>query len=312
MSGSIAFLFPGQGSQTVGMLEGFTSNTTVEAVMGRASVALGMDLAELIAKGPAETLGLTIHTQPVMLACGVAFFEAYRAAGGRMPALAAGHSLGEYAALTASGVFTLEDAVRVVRYRAEQMQAAVPIGTGSMAAILGLPADLIDATCRSITRPGAVVEAVNFNAPDQTVIAGHRTAVESACAQFKAAGAKRALVLAVSAPFHSSLLEPAAEALGLRLAEISLQSPQFEVIHNVDVSAHLGPEEIRHALSMQAMRPVRWVQTIEAMVARGVSIMVECGPGKALSVMVRRIAPTVAVFNISDQASLEATLEATR
>ncbi|MGA1301503.1 MAG: ACP S-malonyltransferase [Burkholderiaceae bacterium] len=311
MSASIAFLFPGQGSQTVGMLGGFSDNNTVASVMDTASAALGEDLAAMVANGPAESLGLTVNTQPVMLACSVAFFEAYRAAGGRMPTHAAGHSLGEYAALTAAGVFSLADAVRTVRFRAEQMQAAVPVGTGGMAAILGLSASEVDQHCRAHSCAGAIVEAVNFNAPDQTVIAGHLPAVQAACDALKAAGAKRAILLPVSAPFHASLLEPAAQALEQRLAALSLGSPAFTVLHNVDVQPHAAAQDIRQALALQAMRPVRWVETIEALVAQGVQTMVECGPGKVLSGLVKRIAPEVRMLNILDQASLEQTLEAT-
>jgi [acyl-carrier-protein] S-malonyltransferase len=311
-SEQLAFVFPGQGSQSVGMLGGFSNNSVVMSCMGAASEALGQDLVALIESGPAEQLGLTVNTQPVMLAAGVAFFEAYRQAGGTMPSLAAGHSLGEYAALTAAGVFDLPDAVRTVRFRAEQMQAAVPVGTGTMAAIIGLEAEQVRGICESRSRPDAVVEAVNFNAPDQTVIAGHTPAVEGACEALKAAGAKRAMLLTVSAPFHASLLAPAAKALADRLSGMALRAPAFGIVHNVDVQVRPDPNAIKEALALQAMRPVRWVETIAYLKAHGITTLVECGPGKVLSGLVRRISPELTVLNINDQASLEAALEATK
>lgn len=305
----LAFVFPGQGSQTVGMLAGFAGNQAVAQTIEEASSALGQDLATLINEGPAEALSLTVNTQPVMLASSVAFYRAWRAAGGAKPAWGAGHSLGEYSALTAAGVFELKDAIPAVRFRAEQMQAAVPVGVGSMAAVLGMESTAVIAACVDAAQ-GQVVEAVNFNAPDQTVIAGHKDAVDRACVLVKERGAKRALPLAVSAPFHSSLLEPAAQALRGYLENMALGAPQFSVINNVDVAVQTEAEKIRDALSRQAMKPVRWVEVIQLMEKNGVTDIVECGPGKVLSGLVKRIAPSINTYAINDQASLESTLEA--
>lgn len=307
--GQLAFVFPGQGAQTVGMLSGFEGNATVAATIAEASSALDQDLAQLIANGPAETLSLTVNTQPVMLATSIAFYRAWIAAGGRTPAFAAGHSLGEYSALTAAGVFILPDAVCAVRFRAEQMQDAVPIGVGTMAAILGLESKAVIDICRDAAQ-NETVEAVNFNAPDQTVIAGHQAAVDRACALAKERGAKRALGLAVSAPFHSSLLEPAARALRDYLTDMSMAAPTFKVINNVDVAIESDADRIRDALSRQAMSPVRWVEIIERMKSEGVTTMIECGPGKVLCGLVKRIAPEITCMAINDQVSLDAALEA--
>lgn len=305
----LAFVFPGQGSQTVGMLAGFAGNSTVAQTIQEASHALGQDLATLINEGPTEALSLTVNTQPVMLASSVAFYRAWLAAGGPKPAWGAGHSLGEYSALTAAGVFELKDAIPAVRFRAEQMQAAVPVGIGSMAAVLGMDSDAVIKACADAAQ-GQIVEAVNFNAPDQTVIAGHKEAVDRACALVKERGAKRALPLAVSAPFHSSLLAPAAHALRGYLEKMSLNVPQFSVVNNVDVAVQTEAEKIRDALSRQAMKPVRWVELIALMEKNGVTDVVECGPGKVLCGLVKRIAPSINTHAINDQASLEATLEA--
>ncbi len=305
---SLAFVFPGQGSQTVGLLNGFSGNAAVNQAMQEASDALSQDLSGLIAQGPAETLNLTVNTQPVMLASSVAFYRAWRAAGGAQPAWAAGHSLGEYSALTAAGVFTLAEATRTVRFRAEQMQAAAPVGEGGMAAVLGMDSAAVIAACADAAQ-GQVVEAVNFNGLDQTVIAGHQAAVERACALVKEQGAKRALPLAVSAPFHSSLLAPAADALAGYLAKMSLATPAFNVVNNVDVAVETDPARIRDALARQAMRPVRWVEVVQRLEKEGVTTVVECGPGKVLSGLVKRIAPALSVFAVNDQASLEAALE---
>jgi [acyl-carrier-protein] S-malonyltransferase len=305
----LAFVFPGQGSQTVGMLAGFAGNAVVAQTIQEASDSLGQDLAQLIHDGPAESLSLTVNTQPVMLASSVAFYRAWRLAGGAMPSWGAGHSLGEYSALTAAGVFELRDAISAVRFRAEQMQAAVPVGIGSMAAVLGMDSDAVIAACTDAAH-GQVVEAVNFNAPDQTVIAGHKEAVDRACALVKERGAKRALPLAVSAPFHSSLLEPASHALRGYLENMALHAPQFSVINNVDVAVQAEASKVRDALSRQAMKPVRWVEVIQLMEKNGVTAIVECGPGKVLSGLIKRIAPSINTYAINDQASLEATLEA--
>lgn len=305
----IAFVFPGQGSQSVGMLDSWSDNAVVLDTVRRASEALGQDLGTLIKDGPAETLNLTTHTQPVMLTASVAIYNAWRAAGGQAPAIVAGHSLGEYAALTAAGSLKLEDAVRLVRIRADAMQAAVPVGTGAMAAILGLDDDAVIAACTAAAQ-GEVVEAVNFNAPMQVVIAGHKAAVERACEAARAAGAKRALLLPVSAPFHASLLEPAAEVLAGALAQIDVTAPAFPVINNVDVASPSSPDAVRDALVRQAWHPVRWVETIRAMKAQGVTHVIECGPGKVLAGLTKRIDPELVGLSIFDPASLEAALTA--
>ncbi|ARP87345.1 ACP S-malonyltransferase [Bordetella genomosp. 9] len=305
----IAFVFPGQGSQSVGMLDAWRGNAAVADTLERASAALEQDLEALIAQGPAEQLNLTTNTQPAMLVAGVAMFEAWRAAGGRQPDVVAGHSLGEYAALTAAQSLRLEDAVRLVRIRADAMQAAVPVGAGAMAAILGLDDDAVRAACKQGAQ-GEVVEAVNFNAPAQVVIAGHKGAVERACEAAKAAGAKRALLLPVSAPFHSSLLEPAAAVLAKALSEAPLSAPVIPVINNVDVAAPADPAAVRDALVRQAWHPVRWVETIQAMKAQGVTHVVECGPGKVLTGLVKRIDGELTALAINDPASLDAALTA--
>jgi [acyl-carrier-protein] S-malonyltransferase len=305
----IAFIFPGQGSQAVGMLDAWKGNAAVADALARASGALGQDLEGLIAHGPAEQLNLTTNTQPAMLTAGVAMYEAWLAAGGRQPDVVAGHSLGEYAALTAARSLSLEDAVRLVRIRADAMQAAVPVGTGAMAAILGLDDDAVRAACMQAAQ-GEVVEAVNFNAPAQVVIAGHKAAVERACEAAKAAGAKRALLLPVSAPFHSSLLKPAAEVLARALAEVNLSAPAITVVNNVDVATPAEPPNIRDALVRQAWHPVRWVETIRAMRAQGVTHVIECGPGKVLTGLVKRIDGELNGLAITDPASLDAALAA--
>ncbi|MBV4395962.1 ACP S-malonyltransferase [Advenella alkanexedens] len=304
----IAFVFPGQGSQTVGMLNNWAENQTVTQVIERASAALGQDLAAMIAEGPAEQLNLTTNTQPVMLAASYAMYQAYVEAAGPQPSLMAGHSLGEYSALAAAGSFSLEDAVRLVRIRADAMQAAVPVGTGGMAAILGLDDDTVRQVCADAAQ-GEVVEAVNFNAPAQVVIAGHKAAVERACDLAKQAGAKRALPLPVSAPFHSSLLKPAASVLEKALSGIEIAMPSVDVINNVDVAVAATPDAIRDALVRQAWHPVRWVETIRAMKQQGVTHVVECGPGKVLSGLVKRIEPEMTGISIYDPASLQAALE---
>ncbi|OWT77502.1 MULTISPECIES: ACP S-malonyltransferase [unclassified Achromobacter] len=303
----IAFVFPGQGSQSVGMLDAWAGNAAVTDTVARASAALGQDLAALIGQGPAEQLNLTTNTQPAMLTAGVAFFAAWRAAGGPLPEVVAGHSLGEYAALTAAGALQLEDAVRLVRIRADAMQAAVPVGTGAMAAILGLDDDTVRAACAQGAQ-GEIVEAVNFNAPAQVVIAGHKAAVERACEAAKAAGAKRAVMLPVSAPFHSSLLQPAAAVLSKALNDVVVNAPAIPVINNVDVLSPSDPASIRDALVRQAWHPVRWVETIQAFKAQGVTHVVECGPGKVLAGLIKRIDGELTGMAITDPASLDAAL----
>ena len=303
-----AFVFPGQGSQSVGMLDAWAGHDAVDAVVSQANEALGEDLGALMASGPAEALNLTTNTQPAMLTASFAMWQAWLAAGGALPSVMAGHSLGEYTALAAGGSLTLAEAVRVVRVRADAMQAAVPVGTGAMAAILGLEDDAVLAACEK-AQQDAVVEAVNFNAPSQVVIAGNKDAVERAMENAKAAGAKRAVLLPVSAPFHSSLLKPAAAVLSEALSQIDLQAPSVPVIHNVDVQMHQDTASIRQALVDQAWHPVRWVQTIEAMAAQGVTHVVECGPGKVLSGLVKRISPTMTGLSINDPASMQVALE---
>jgi [acyl-carrier-protein] S-malonyltransferase len=307
----LAFAFPGQGSQSVGMFNGFVGNGGVRETVAQASEAVGVDFWAMAAAGPAETLNLTVNTQPLMLAAGAAFFQAYLAAGGAKPDVVAGHSLGEYTAIVAAGGLTVGQGAALVRFRAEAMQNAVPVGVGAMAAILGLDAAKVVEVCAAAAQ-GEVVEAVNFNDPAQTVIAGHKAAVERACEAAKAAGAKRALALPVSAPFHSSLMQPAAEQLRLRLAGESLQTLQASLINNVDVAVTHEPEVIRAALVKQAAGPVRWVESVQKMEQLGVTHVVECGPGKVLAGMIKRIAPNLHTLNIFDQASLDATLQALR
>ncbi|MCI2807128.1 ACP S-malonyltransferase [Eoetvoesiella caeni] len=304
----IAFVFPGQGSQSVGMLDGWAGNAAVAQTLEQASAALGQDLGALIAQGPAEQLNLTTNTQPAMLAAAVAMYRVWLAAGGQAPSLVAGHSLGEYSALTAAGAFELEDAVRVVRIRADAMQAAVPVGTGGMAAVLGLSDEAVQAVCQQAAQ-GEIVEAVNFNAPAQVVIAGHKAAVERACELAKQAGAKRALVLPVSAPFHASLLKSAAQVLEQALASVAVRAPSIALVNNVDVLSPSEPAAIKDALVRQAWHPVRWVETIKAMKAQGVTHLVECGPGKVLTGLTKRIDSDLIGLAITDPASLEAALE---
>ena len=309
---SFAFVFPGQGSQAVGMLDAWGDHPAVAEVLKEASDALDEDIARLIHEGPKEALALTTNTQPVMLVAGVAAWRAWLAEGGAQPAVVAGHSLGEYSALVAAGVLTLAQAAPLVRFRADAMQKAVPVGTGAMAAILGMDSAKVIAGCAEVTASfGAgsveVVEAVNFNDPLQTVIAGSKAAVEKACEALKAGGAKRALPLPVSAPFHSSLMKPAAEALRDKLASIELAAPLIPVLNNIDVTVETDPARIREALVRQAAGPVRWVEGVQALQARGVAGIVECGPGRVLGGMAKRIAPTLAVASVYDPATLAET-----
>jgi [acyl-carrier-protein] S-malonyltransferase len=306
---TFAFVFPGQGSQSVGMLNSIATRPEVHTTLQEASEALGEDVAKLIAEGPAEALSLTTNTQPVMLTAGVAFYRAWLAAGGQAPKVMAGHSLGEYSALVAAGVISFKDAVPLVRFRAEAMQSAVPVGTGGMAAILGLDdASVIQVCAEASAASGAVVEAVNFNAPGQVVIAGASDAVTKACELLKAAGAKRALPLPVSAPFHSSLLQPASEKLKAYLANIEFKAPTISVINNVDVEVLNDPSAIKDALVRQAAKPVRWQETIQAMAAQGVTQVVECGPGKVLAGLTKRINDQVTGVPVFDEASLNEVL----
>lgn len=305
---NFAFVFPGQGSQAIGMLNGFAENAVVQQTMAEASDALQFDLGKLIADGPKEELDLTTNTQPVMLACAVAFYRAWLAAGGAVPTIVAGHSLGEYSALVAAGVIRFADAVPLVRFRAQAMQEAVPVGQGGMAAILGLSDDDVRAACIEAAQ-GEVVEPVNFNAPAQVVIAGHKAAVERACEAAKARGAKRALPLPVSAPFHSSLLKPASDRLRDYLSGIEFSAPQIALINNVDVAIVSDPAEIKDALVRQAASPVRWVETVQQIAASGATRLVECGPGKVLSGLVKRINGDLQADAIYDQATLDTVLE---
>ena len=302
-----AFVFPGQGSQAVGMLDAWGDHPAVRQAVQEASDALGEDLGALIAQGPKEALALTTNTQPVMLLAGVAAWRVWQAEGGALPDAVAGHSLGEYSALVAAGVLSLGQAIPLVRLRAAAMQAAVPVGVGAMAAVLGLDADKVKAVCAQVTADlgGAeVVEAVNFNDPGQTVIAGSKAAVDAAGAAMKTAGAKRALPLPVSAPFHSSLMQPAAEQLKAALAGITFAAPQIEVINNIDVAVVHEGAAIADALYRQAFGPVRWVESVQALKARGITHVVECGPGKVLAGMVKRIDADLIGAALYDPATL--------
>ncbi|CAJ0741033.1 ACP S-malonyltransferase [Ralstonia mannitolilytica] len=305
---TFAFVFPGQGSQSVGMLNAFADHAAVKETLAEASDALGQDIGKLIAEGPAEALNLTTNTQPVMLTAAVAVYRAWQAAGGPAPTVVAGHSLGEYSALVAAGAIAFKDAVPLVRFRAKAMQEAVPVGEGGMAAILGLSDDDVRAACAEASATG-VVEAVNFNAPAQVVIAGAKAAVEKACEIAKAKGAKRALPLPVSAPFHSSLLKPASDRLREYLANVAVGAPAIPVINNVDVAIVNDPAAIKDALVRQAASPVRWVETVQKMKADGVTRVVECGPGKVLAGLTKRIDGDIVGDAIFDPPSLEAVLD---
>jgi [acyl-carrier-protein] S-malonyltransferase len=306
---SFAFVFPGQGSQAVGMLDAWGDHPVVRQTVQEASDALGEDLGQLIHEGPKESLALTTNTQPVMLLASVAAYRAWRAEGGAAPVAVAGHSLGEYSALVASGVLTLAQAVPLVRLRAQAMQEAVPVGQGAMAAILGLDTARVVEGCAQATASFGtgspeVVEAVNFNDPAQTVIAGSKAGVDKACEVLKGLGAKRALLLPVSAPFHSSLMKPAAERLKAKLAETALAAPQIPVVNNIDVAVQTDADAIRDALYRQAFGPVRWVECVAALKARGVSTLVECGPGKVLAGLVKRIDAALQSAALYDPATL--------
>ena len=287
---SFAFVFPGQGSQQIGMMEGFADHPVVRATFAEASDLIGDDLWSLVEHGPIEGLNLTRNTQPVMLTAGVAVWRVWQAVDGRAPSFVAGHSLGEYTALVAAGALDFKDAVPLVRFRAEAMQQAVAPGVGAMAAVIGADDAAVADACREAAQ-GEVVEPVNFNAPGQIVIAGNKAAVERAIVAAKARGAKRGLLLPVSAPFHSSLLKPAAERLAARLAQVEIRPPLIPVVHNVDVATHTAPDEIRAALAQQAASPVRWTETIKSLALQGVTAVVECGPGKVLAGLTRRIDP---------------------
>ncbi|WP_153099819.1 ACP S-malonyltransferase [Paraburkholderia hayleyella] len=302
-----AFVFPGQGSQSVGMLNAFAGHAVVRETLQEASDVLNQDLGRLIAEGPAEDLNLTTNTQPVMLAAAYALYRAWQAAGGPAPALVAGHSLGEYTALVAAGALAFRDAIPLVRFRADAMQSAVAPGAGGMAAILGLDDDVVRAVCLEVSsaKDAGIVEAVNFNAPAQVVIAGHTAAVERACELARAKGAKRALPLPVSAPFHSTLLKPASDKLRDYLAQIEVRSPAIALVNNIDVAMVSDPAAIRDALVRQAAGPVRWVESIQVMARQGVTHVIESGPGKVLSGLTKRIDGNLAGLSIVDPASLD-------
>lgn len=302
---TFAFVFPGQGSQAVGMLDAWGDHPAVREVLAEASAALGQDIGALIHGGPKEQLDLTTNTQPVMLTAGIACHRAWLAEGGRAPDVVAGHSLGEYSALVAAEALALSDALPLVRFRAQAMQEAVPAGAGAMAAILGMDASAVRDVCVQVaSASGEVVEAVNFNDPKQTVIAGSKAGVDQACEALKAAGAKRALPLPVSAPFHCSLMKPAADRLKERLAATPFAAPRIPVVNNIDVQVVNEPDAIRDALYRQAFGPVRWTDTVPALRARGATHIVECGPGKVLSGMVKRIDAEVVTGALSDPATL--------
>ncbi len=295
----------------MGMLDAWGDHPAVVQTLKEASDALGEDIGRLIHEGPKETLALTTNTQPVMLVAAIAAYRAWLAEGGALPAVVAGHSLGEFSALVASGVLTLAQAVPLVRVRARAMQEAVPAGAGAMAAVLGLDATRVAAVCaESTAASGEVAEAVNFNDPMQTVIAGSKLGVEKACEALKAAGAKRALLLPVSAPFHSSLMKPAADRLAQVLEETELAIPRIPLINNIDVAIEVDVARIRAALVRQAAGAVRWVEIVRAIQARGIDTLVECGPGKVLSGLVKRIDPALTALTVLDPASLQESLGA--
>jgi [acyl-carrier-protein] S-malonyltransferase len=307
----LAMVFPGQGSQSVGMLNGYAGLPGVDDVRREAGEALGAAFLGLMDEGPAEALGLTINTQPAMVTAGYAAYCAWRALGGAEPDMVAGHSLGEYTALTAASALSFRDCLPLVRYRAQAMQEAVPEGQGAMAAILNLDDAAVRAACAE-SALGEVVEAVNFNAPGQIVIAGSKAAVERAMQACKAKGARRAVPLPVSAPFHSALMRPAAERLGSYLADVTVSVPKFPLVNNVDVKVETQPPAIKSALVRQAASPVRWVETVQKMRAEGVTHVLECGPGRVLAGMVRRIDGALQVHALADRASLEQALAAVK
>ncbi|TVT54842.1 MAG: ACP S-malonyltransferase [Azoarcus sp. PHD] len=301
---AFALVFPGQGSQAVGMMTAYGESAIIRETFAEASETLGEDLWQMVCEGPTERLSLTVNTQPLMLTAGVAAYRAWLDAGGPKPALVAGHSLGEYSALVAAGALAFGDAVPLVRFRAQAMQEAVPAGEGAMAALLGLEVDAVREACQEAAQ-GEVVEAANLNAPGQIVIAGAKTAVERAIEAAKARGAKRAMLLPVSAPFHCALMGSAAERLAERLKTVNVMTPSIEVLNNVDVAVRADPAQIRDALVRQAFSPVRWIETIQSMAGRGMTHIIECGPGKVLAGMTKRIAKEVEGGSVHDAASLE-------
>lgn len=308
---TFALVFPGQGSQSLGMMNAYGDSAVVRKTFDEASAALGRDLWQLASEGPAEALNQTVNTQPLMMTAGVAVYRLWQEKGGPTPAMVAGHSLGEYSALVAAGALALADAVPLVELRAKAMQEAVPAGEGAMAAILGMEPETIKQICVE-SEQGQVVQAVNFNAPEQTVIAGHAAAVQRAADACKAKGAKRAVMLPVSAPFHCTLMQPAAEKLKARLESLALLAPQIPLVNNVDVAVVDDPAQIKDALVRQAAAPVRWVETMQAMQRAGVTQVLECGPGKVLSGVAKRCADGIVGVAMADLAGLEAALAAVK
>ena len=303
-----AFVFPGQGSQSVGMLDAWGDHPAVRATVAEASNAIDLDIGRLIHEGPADKLALTVNTQVVMLVASVAIYRAWRAEGGAAPGAVAGHSLGEYSALVAAEALALADAVPLVRFRAQAMQDAVPVGTGAMVAVLGLDGATVQRLCaQAAADSGETVSAANFNDPKQTVIAGSKAGVEAAGVLLKAAGAKRQVPLQVSAPFHSALMKPAADQLQERLAAVPLAAPCIPVVNNIDVAVEADPARIRDALVRQAYGPVRWVEVVQALRARGLTHIIECGPGRVLGNMVNRIDPAAVPGHVLDPATLATT-----
>jgi [acyl-carrier-protein] S-malonyltransferase len=308
---SFALVFPGQGSQAVAMMSAYVGLPAIRATFDEAADVLGQDLWQLVADGPAESLNLTVNTQPVMLTAGIATFRAWRELGGALPSCVAGHSLGEYSALVAAGAIEFRDALPLVRLRATAMQEAVPQGNGAMAALLGLDDAAVRDACAAAAQ-GDVVEAVNYNAPGQVVIAGNRAAVERAVEAARAKGAKRAVMLPVSGPFHSALMRPAADRLAQKLEATPIVAPQFPVVNNVDVAVQSDPARIRDALLRQLYNPVRWVEVIQYLAASGVTQIAECGPGKVLAPLVKRIETGLQGVALADRAALELAVAALR
>ena len=304
----IAFVFPGQGSQSVGTMKTFAQLPEVRETFAEASDAIGQDLWKLVEHGPADELNLTVNTQPVMLTAGIALYRAWNAENGNRPVMAAGHSLGEYSALVAGGAIEFADAVDIVRFRAQAMQDAVPTGVGAMAAILGLDDEVILAICKEASDNDGIAEAANFNSPAQVVIAGNRAAVERAMEIAKGKGAKRAIMLPMSVPSHCSLMKPAADRLRERLKRANIAPSSIPVLHNADVSSAISADAVRDALVRQLYQPVRWVDTIRAILSAGVTHIVECGPSRVLAGLTKRIAPEAQAFSFGDEQAFKQTL----
>lgn len=300
---TFAFVFPGQGSQSIGMMKSYEGLPAIHDTFAEASDALGVDLWKLVAEGPAESLNQTVNTQPVMLTAGIAVYRAWQQSGGKKPVLLAGHSFGEYSALVAAGALSFRDALPLVRFRAQAMQAAVKEGEGGMAALLGLDDALIPEVCREAAQ-GQVLEAANLNSPGQVVIAGHRDAVQRGCEVAMAKGAKRAIMLAVSVPVHCSLMKPAAEKLSAHLVDVQLAVPQVPVVQNADVAAYDDPAAIKDALVRQLYSPVRWIETVRHFARNGVATVVECGPGRVLGGLTKRIDGGLQSLTLHDAASV--------